>query len=103
MDTTTVIGAYVIVSAVLTTLLLKRRGIPQMKLWEAETFDWQMGRRAVISFVLITGIAQLVAAAGFVNGKFAMFGVPVVLWAIGACYVYLWIRCIWLLTRSKET
>ena len=103
MNATPVIGVFVILSAVLTTLLLKRRGIPQMRLWEAETFDWIMARRVLISFLCFAGVAQLIAATGWFQGNFAILGTPVVLWAIALFYVYLWFRCIWLLTRKKET
>jgi uncharacterized membrane protein (DUF485 family) len=94
---------FVIVSAVLTTLLMRWRGVPLIELWEAETFDWQMARKVILTMFVITAIAQAFAAMPFVKANFEWQGVPGLLWALGAFYVYLWFRCIWLVARDKKT
>jgi hypothetical protein len=94
---------FVAVSAVGTTILLRRRGIPVIELLGAETFDWRMSRRVVGTFVFFTALAQATTAMPFIHGQFQWQGVPVLLWALGLLYAYFWVRCIALLRRKRET
>lgn len=102
MNSTLGLTLFVIVSAVATTALLRRRHIPVARLMEAETFDWRMARRVVGSFAVFCALAQAVAATPWIHGKFQLWGAPVLLWAVGLLYVYFWARCIALLMRKKE-
>jgi hypothetical protein len=94
---------FVVVSAIATTVLLRRRRIPVISLFEAENSDWKMARRVVFTFAFFCALAQAMAALPFIHGKFQWRGAPVLLWAIGLIYVYFWVRCIALLRRKRET
>jgi hypothetical protein len=96
------LGLFVIGSAVATTVLLRRRRIPLIKLVDAETFDWRSARRVVGTLFFFTALAQAIAATPFVKGKFQLLGAPVLLWALALLYAYLWVRCIALLRRKSE-
>ena len=96
------LGLFVIVSAVATTVLLRRRRIPLMKLVNAETFDWRSARRVIGSLFFFSALAQVIAATPLVKGKFQLLGAPVLLWALALLYAYLWVRCIALLRRKSE-
>lgn len=103
MNLTAGLALFVIVSALATTALLRRRGIPLMKLVEAENVDWRTARRIVLTLLFFTALATVVAATPFVHGKFQLLGAPALLWAFALLYVYLWVRCIALLRRKRET
>jgi len=93
---------FLVVSAVGTTVLLRRRGIPIMKLGEAENFDWRVARRVIGSFVMFVALAQAIALTPLVKGAFQLWGAPVFLWAMALLYLYVWVRCIALLKRKTE-
>jgi len=103
LNTGYILLSFVIVSAVATTALLRRRHIPVISLFEADSFDWRMAQRVVFTFVFFCALAQVTAAMPFVRGQFQFRGVPVLLWAFALLYVYLWVRCIALLRRKTET